>query len=156
MQSVSRPTANPKRRRPSWRQRFRSAGMATSGHYHGSSKGNSFKMTHLVPSPFTLHWLGDSMSDLKFVCWKEIFLKSLDETDPAKLARLVPAAELAIFKRQQELCDNPHNSEERSMMCIASEALRVVKHRITKPVVLPSSTGNPARFANFVRRSRTA
>jgi hypothetical protein len=96
------------------------------------------------------------MSDIQFVCWKEIFLKALDEADPEKLARLVPAAELAIFRRQQELCDNPQNSEERSTMCVASEALRVVKRRITKPLVLASPKGNPARFANFVRRSRTA
>jgi hypothetical protein len=116
----------------------------------------TFHSLIITLSLLALHRLGDSMSDMQFVCWKEIFLKALDETDPEKLARLVPAAELAIFKRQQELCDNPHNSEERSTMCIASEALRVVKRRITKPVVLPSSKGNSARFANFVRRSRTA
>jgi hypothetical protein len=96
------------------------------------------------------------MSDMQFGCWKEIFLQALDETDPERLARLVPAAELAIFKRQQELSDNPHNSEELSTMCVAFEALRVVKRRIRKPVVLPSSRGNPARFANFVRRSGAA
>jgi hypothetical protein len=98
----------------------------------------------------------DFMTDLKFASWKEIFLKIMDETDPDKLARLVPPAESAISKRQQELCDNSQNSEERSTMCVASEALRVVKRRITKPLVLASSKGNPARFANFVRRPRTA
>jgi hypothetical protein len=96
------------------------------------------------------------MGDIKFVSWEEIVLKTLHETDPAKLARLVPEAELAIFRRRQKLNDSPRHSEELSAMPIASEALRVVKRRITKPVVLPSSTGNPARFANFVRRSRTA
>jgi hypothetical protein len=96
------------------------------------------------------------MTDLKFVSWKEIFLKIMDETDPDKLARLVPEAELAIFKRQQKLYNCPQHSEELSAMCAASEALRVVKHRITKPVVLESTKGNGARFANFVRRSRTA
>jgi hypothetical protein len=96
------------------------------------------------------------MSDIKFVSWKEILLKTLDETDPEKLARLVPEAELAIFRRHQELCGSPQNSAELSTMPIASEALRVVKRRITKPVVLASSTGNAARFANFVRRSGTA
>jgi hypothetical protein len=96
------------------------------------------------------------MTDLKYVSWREIFLKILDEADPDKLARLVPEAELAIFKRQQKLYNCPQHSEELSAMCVASEALRVVKHRITKPRVLESSKGNGARFANFVRRSRTA
>jgi hypothetical protein len=96
------------------------------------------------------------MSDIKFVSWKELLLKTLGETDPEKLAQLVPEAELAIFKRQQELNDSPRHSEELSAMPIASEALRVVKRRITKPVAPVASTGNGARFANFVRRSGTA
>jgi hypothetical protein len=96
------------------------------------------------------------LSDIKFVSWKEILLETLDEADAEKLARLVPEAELAMFKRQQELNNSPHHSEELSTMPIASEALRVVKRRITKPVVVASPTGNGARFANFVRRSGTA
>lgn len=96
------------------------------------------------------------MSDIKFVSWKEIFLKAVDESDPEKLTRLVPEAELAIFKRQQELYNCPQHSEELSQMCVASEALRVIKHRIVKPGVLGSSKGNGARFANFVRRSGAA
>jgi hypothetical protein len=96
------------------------------------------------------------MSDIKFVSWKEILLKTLDEADPDKLAQLVPETELAMFKRQQELKNSPQHSEELSTMSVASEALRVVKRRITKPVVLASSKGNGARFANFVRRSGTA
>jgi len=94
----------------------------------------------------------DFMTDLKFVSWKEIFLKAVDESDPEKLARLLPEAELAIFTRQQELYNCPQHSEELNAMCIASEALRVIKHRFIKPTVI----GNRARFANFVRRSRTA
>ena len=96
------------------------------------------------------------MSDLKFVSWKEILLKTLDETDAEKLARLVPEAELATFKRRQELDVSPWNSEERSTMSVASEALRVVKRRIIKREVLGPSRGNDARFVNFVRRSGTA
>jgi hypothetical protein len=96
------------------------------------------------------------MSDIKFVSWKEILLKTLDETDPEKLAQLVPEVELAMFKRQRELNNSPQHSEELSTMPIASEALRVVKRRITKPLVLASPKGNPARFANFVGRSGTA
>ena len=83
------------------------------------------------------------MSDIEFLCWKEIFLKALEETDSEKLARLVPTAELAIFKRQQELCDNPPNSEELSALCVASEALRVVKRRITKPESLDPRKATP-------------
>ena len=76
------------------------------------------------------------MSDLKLVSWKEIFLKTMDEKDPEELALLVPAAELAIFRRRQELYNCLQHSEELSTMCVASEALRVVKHQITRPAVL--------------------
>jgi hypothetical protein len=96
------------------------------------------------------------LSDLKFVSWKEILLKTLDETDPEKLARLIPEAELAMFKRRQELSDSPQNGEELSSMSVASEALRVVKRRImTRPVLGPSKSDDP-RFVNSVRRSKTA
>jgi hypothetical protein len=50
----------------------------------------------------------DFMTDLKFVSWKEIFPTIMDETDPDKLARLVPEAELAIFKRQQTQLPRGH------------------------------------------------
>jgi len=63
-------------------------------------------------------------------------LKALDETDPEKLARLVPEAELAMLERQQELYDSPEHSEELSTMFVASEALRVVKHEMTRARVL--------------------
>jgi len=96
------------------------------------------------------------MAELKLVSWKEILLKTLDETDPEKLAQLVPEAELAMFKRERELYNCLQHTEELSTMPIASEALRVVKRRITKPVVLVSPKGNGARFANFVRRSGIA
>jgi hypothetical protein len=96
------------------------------------------------------------LSDLKFVSWKEILLKTLDETDPEKLARLVPEAELAMFKRELELCDSPQNSEELSTMSVASEALRVVRRRIIKREVLGPSKANDARFVNSARRSETA
>jgi predicted ATPase len=95
------------------------------------------------------------LSDLKFVSWKEILLKTLDETDPEKLARLLPEVELATFKRRQELDVSPWNSEERSTMSVASEALRVVKRRIMKPGVPASSAGKGARFADSVRRAGT-
>jgi len=47
------------------------------------------------------------MADLKFVSWKEIFLKALDESDRDKAAQLVHEADLAIYKRQRELGDSP-------------------------------------------------
>ena len=94
----------------------------------------------------------DFMTDLKFVSWKEIFLEAVDEPDPEKLARVLPEAESAIFERQQELYNCPQHGEELSAMGIASEALRVIKHRIMRPTVI----GNRTRFANFVRRPRIA
>jgi hypothetical protein len=100
--------------------------------------------------------VGDSLSDLKFVSWKDILLKTRDETDPEKLARLVPEAELAMFKRRQELDGTPQNSEELSTMPIASEALRVVKRRIIKREVLGLPKAHDARFVNSVERSKTA
>jgi hypothetical protein len=96
------------------------------------------------------------LSDLKFVSWKEVLLKTLDETDPEKLARLVPEAELAMFKRRKELYDGPEDNEELSTMPIASEALRVVKRRIKKREVLGPSKSDDARFVNSARRSETA
>jgi hypothetical protein len=96
------------------------------------------------------------MGDIKLVSWEEIFLKTMNETDPEKLAQLVPEAELAMFKRELELKNCAQKTEEMSTMCVASEALRVVKRRITKPGVLGPSKGNAARFANFVRRAGAA
>jgi hypothetical protein len=96
------------------------------------------------------------MGDIKLVSWEEIFLKTMNETDPEKLAQLVPEAELAMFKRELELKNCAQKTEEMSTMCVASEALRVVKRRITKPGVLGLSKGNAARFANFVRRAGAA
>jgi len=88
---------------------------------------NSVKLTaHLCSYP---------VSDIKFVSWEEIFLKTVDETDPEKLARLVPEVELAMFWRELELYDCSWPSEELSTMSIASEALRVLNRRITTPRV---------------------
>lgn len=85
------------------------------------------------------------MSDIKFVSWEEIFLKAVDGTDPEKLAQLVPDTELAMSKRQQELYNRSQDDEELSSMSIATEALRVLKRRITKPRLLESSRGNGAQ-----------
>jgi hypothetical protein len=43
------------------------------------------------------------MSDLKFVSWKEIFQRAVEETDREKQRQLVQQADLAIFQRQQKL-----------------------------------------------------
>ena len=93
------------------------------------------------------------MSDIKFVSWEEIVLKTLNETDPLKLVQLVPEAYLAMFKRELELQDCYPPSEELSTLCVAYEALRVLRRGIARPRVLESSKGNPARSANFVPRS---
>jgi hypothetical protein len=96
------------------------------------------------------------MSDIKLVLWEKLFLKTVNETDPEKMAQLVPKVELAMFKRELELYDCSQPSEELSTMCVPYGALRVVKRRVIKQPVLGPSKGNPARFANFVRRSATA
>jgi hypothetical protein len=103
-----------------------------------------------------LRWMGDSMGDIKFVSWEEVFLKTMNETDPQKLAQLVPEAELAMFKRELELHNSPQQTEELSTMSIAFEALSIVKRMIAKPRVFERPKGNPARFANFVRRAGAA
>jgi hypothetical protein len=97
-----------------------------------------------------------SVRDIKFVFWQEMFLKTFAESDPEKLARLVPRVELAMFRRELELYDCSPPREELITMCVAYEALRALKRRITRRRVLEPSKGNPARFAKFVRRSGAA
>jgi hypothetical protein len=92
----------------------------------------------------TAHLSSRPMSDIKFVSWEEVFLKAVDETDSEKLAQLVPETEFAMFWRVLELYDCSQPSEEMSTMCVAAEALRVLRRRITIPRVLGSSEGNPA------------
>lgn len=67
------------------------------------------------------------MSDLKFVCWKEIFQKAAAETDREKQRHLVQQADLAIFHRQQQLYNCAQHREELSALNAATEALRVIK-----------------------------
>jgi len=95
------------------------------------------------------------MSDIKLVSWEEIFLKTVNETDPEKLAQLLPEPELAMLKRELELYDCSQHREELNAMRVAFGALGVAKHEITKQRVGPSK-GNAARFAKFARRSQTA
>jgi hypothetical protein len=68
------------------------------------------------------------MSELKFVSWKEIFQKAIEETDRDKRAQLVQQSDLAIFHRQQQLYNCDRYREELSAMNAATEALRVMKH----------------------------
>jgi len=68
------------------------------------------------------------MSELKFVSWKEIFQKAIEETDRAKRAQLAQQADLAIFYRQQQLYNCIQHREELTALNAATEALRVVKH----------------------------
>jgi hypothetical protein len=65
------------------------------------------------------------MSDLQFVSWKEVFLKAMEERDTNKAAELLHQADLAIFRREQELDDSPLHREELSAIAVAIEALRV-------------------------------
>lgn len=68
------------------------------------------------------------MSELKFVSWKEIFQKAIEETDRDKRAQLVQQADFAIFHRHQQLYNCDRHREELSAMNAATEALRVIKH----------------------------
>jgi hypothetical protein len=68
------------------------------------------------------------MSELKFVSWKEIFQKAVEETDRGKRAQLVQLADLAIFHRQQQLFNCDRHREELSALNAATEALRAIKH----------------------------
>lgn len=99
-------------------------------------RNGCFKTTFYICRTVALRWAEVSVNDIKLAFWKEIFLKTMEEKDREKLARLVSEAELAIFQRQQKLYNCPRHREELSAMCVASEALRVVKHEITKPGVL--------------------
>jgi hypothetical protein len=82
------------------------------------------------------------MSDLQFVSWKEVFLKALDEKDRNKAAQLLHEADLAIFRRQQELDDSPLHREELSAIAVAIEALRVTRRALD---ALDKSTVGPAQ-----------
>ena len=68
------------------------------------------------------------MSDLKFVSWKEIFQKAVDETDREKQRQLVQQADLAIFQRQQKLYNCIQYRVELNALNAATEALRAIKH----------------------------
>jgi len=85
------------------------------------------------------------MSELKFVSWKEIFQKAIEETDRDKRAQLVQQADLAIFHRKQQLFNCDRHREELSAMNAATEALRVVKHAARELVNLdgPSTALSP-------------
>jgi hypothetical protein len=67
------------------------------------------------------------VSELKFVSWKEIFQKAIEETDRDKRAQLVQQADRAIFHRQQQLFNCDRHREELSALNAATEELRVVK-----------------------------
>ena len=80
------------------------------------------------------------MSDLHFVSWKEVFLKALEEKDKNKAAHLLHEADLAIFRRQQELHNSPLHREELRAIVVAIEALRVSRRALdalNKPTVSP-------------------
>jgi hypothetical protein len=68
------------------------------------------------------------MSELKFVSWKEIFQKAIEESDRDKRAQLVQQADFAIFHRHQRLYNCDRHREELSAMNAATEALRVIRH----------------------------
>jgi hypothetical protein len=86
-----------------------------------SKLGVIIALTTIVPSEAR-------MSELKFVSWKEIFQKAIEETDRGKRAQLAQQADLAIFHRQQQLFNCDRHRDELSALNAATEALRVIKH----------------------------
>jgi hypothetical protein len=97
------------------------SGSDDSGRSCAARLGVIIPFTTIVPSEAR-------MSELKFVSWKEIFQKAIEETDCDKRAQLVQQADLAIFHRQQQLFNCERHREELSAMNVATEALRVIKH----------------------------
>ena len=70
------------------------------------------------------------MRDLRFISWKEILEKALDESDPAKAAQLIHEADVAIYHRRQQLRDSAEHREELSAMSVAMEALRGTRRKL--------------------------
>jgi len=91
------------------------------------------------------------MSDLQFVSWKEVFLKALDEKDRNKAALLLHDADLAIFRRQQELDDSPLHREELSAIAVAIEALRVTRRALN--AIDKSTVGPPQAEGNHANET---
>jgi hypothetical protein len=98
--------------------------------YRSAERGNEISKSKLaVIITFTTIVPSEApMSELKFVPWKEIFQKAIEETDYDKRAQLVQQADLAIFHRQQQLYNCDRYREELSAMKAATETLRVLKH----------------------------
>ena len=61
------------------------------------------------------------------VDWKEIFMRTANESNREKLTSLVREAELAILRRREELWPSPDSREELSTMAVAMAALRSIR-----------------------------
>jgi hypothetical protein len=59
--------------------------------------------------------------------WKEIFMQAANESNREKLKNLVREAELAIFRRREELWPSSDSREELSTMAVAMAALRSIR-----------------------------
>jgi hypothetical protein len=88
----------------------------------------------LTENPLSIRFSGtilcwrNTVSDLHFVSWKEVFVKAVEEKDRNKAAQLLHEADIAIFRREQELDNSPMHREELSAIASAIEALRVMRH----------------------------
>lgn len=89
------------------------------------------------------------MTELRFVSWKEVFLKSLEEPNREKAAQLGLEAELAIYKRQRELNDSALHKEELATMSVATEALRVIRREFEASHKIGLSRRAEPRLANI-------
>ncbi len=71
--------------------------------------------------------------------WKELYTQALLESDKAKVALLVLAAELAMTERSRQLLDSPDHREERSELAFTQAALETIRFRkLGWPPVAPS------------------
>jgi hypothetical protein len=78
------------------------------------------------------------MPNLRPVFWQEAFIRAVDEPDPETLARLIHDAELAIFRRWQQLADpNDYRDEIRAMdlATLAMDAIKAQKLGCARNVV---------------------
>ena len=67
------------------------------------------------------------MPNLRPVLWQEAFITAVDEPDPETLARLIHDAELAIFRRRQQIANPGDYRNEVRAMDLATLAMDAVK-----------------------------
>ena len=71
--------------------------------------------------------------------WKELYTQAFMESDRAKVALLLLAAELAMTERSRQLLNCPEHREELNELAVAKAALETTRFRkLGWPPVAPS------------------